>query len=94
MDKFMVVCTFKEGTVMSDVYGVIAEEQAKAAELQSAGKVGSIHLATLSRGTVFIEAFASSVEEATSIVQSLPMAVWWDIDVFPLSAPGKPGAES
>ena len=23
MDKFMVVCTFKEGTVMSDVYGVI-----------------------------------------------------------------------
>lgn len=94
MDKFMVVCTFKEGTVMSDVYGVIAEEQAKASELQSAGKLGPIHLATLSRGTVFIETFASSVEEATSIVQSLPMAVWWDIDVFPLSAPGKPGAES
>ena len=94
MDKFMVVCTFKEGTVMSDVYGVIAEEQAKASELQSAGKLGPIHLATLSRGTVFIETFASSVEEATSIVQSLPMAAWWDIDVFPLSAPGKPGAES
>lgn len=94
MDKFMVVCTFKEGTVMSDVYGVIAEEQAKASELQSAGKLGPIHLATLSRGTVFIETFASSVEEATAIVQSLPMAVWWDIDVFPLSAPGKPGAES
>lgn len=94
MDKFMVVCTFKKGTVMSDVYGVIAEEQAKASELQSAGKIGPIHLATLSRGTVFIETFASSVEEATSIVQSLPMAAWWDIDVFPLSAPGKPGAES
>ena len=94
MDKFMVVCTFKEGTVMSDVYGVIAEEQAKASELQSAGKLGPIHLATLSRGTVFIETFASSVEEATAIVQSLPMAVWWDIDVFPLSAPGRPGAES
>ena len=94
MDKFMVVCTFKEGTVMSDVYGVIAEEQAKAAELQAAGKLGPIHLATLSRGTVFIETFAPSVEEATSIVQSLPMAVWWDIDVFPLSAPGRPGGES
>lgn len=79
---------------MSDVYGVIAEEQAKASELQSAGKLGPIHLATLSRGTVFIETFASSVEEATSIVQLLPMAVWWNIDVFPLSAPGKPGAES
>lgn len=94
MDKFMVVCTFKEGTVMSDVYSVIAEEQAKASELQSAGKIGPIHLATLSRGTVFIETFASSVEDATSIVQSLPMAVWWDIDVFPLSVPGKSGAES
>lgn len=94
MDKFMVVCTFKKGTVMSDVYAVIADEQAKAAELQSAGKIGPIHLATISRGTVFIETFASSVEEATSIIQSLPMATWWDIDVFPLSAPGKPGAES
>jgi muconolactone delta-isomerase len=51
-------------------------------------------LATLSRGTVFIETFATSVDEATSIVESLPMAVWWDIDVFPLSAPGKPGAGS
>jgi len=94
MDKFMVVCTFKKGTVMSDVYDVIAEEQAKASELQSSGKIGPIHLATISRGTVFIETFADSVEEATSIVQSLPMAVWWDIDVFPLSAPGKPGVES
>ena len=94
MDKFMVVCVFKKGTVMSDVYDVIAEEQAKAAELQSAGKIGPIHLATISRGTVFIETFATSVDEATSIVESLPMAVWWDIDVFPLSAPGKPGAGS
>lgn len=94
MDKFMVVCEFKRGTVMSDVYDVVAEEQAKAAELQAAGKLGPIHLATLSRGTVFIETFATSVDEATSIVESLPMAVWWDIDVFPLSAPGKPGAGS
>lgn len=92
MNKYMVVCTFKEGTVMSDVYDVIADEQAKAAELQSAGKIGPIHLATLSRGTVFIETFATSEEDATAIVQSLPMAVWWDIDVFPLSAPGKPDA--
>jgi hypothetical protein len=52
MEKFMVVCTFKQGTEMSDVYAVVAEEQAKAAELQTAGKIGAIHLATLSRGTV------------------------------------------
>ena len=94
MESFMVVCTFKQGTEMRDVYAVVAEEQAKAAELQSAGKIGAIHLATLSRGTVFIETFAATLEEATATIQSLPMAIWWDIDVFPLSAPGKPGANS
>ena len=94
MEKFMVVCTFKQGTEMSDVYAVVAEEQAKAAELQAAGKIGAIHLATLSRGTVFIEAFAATLEEATATIQSLPMAIWWDIDVFPLSAPGTSGANS
>jgi hypothetical protein len=33
MEKFMVVCTFKQGTEVKDVYSVVAEEQAKAAEL-------------------------------------------------------------
>jgi len=94
MEKFMVVCTFKQGTEMKDVYSVVAEEQAKAAELQAAGKIGAIHLATISRGTVFIETFAKNLEEATSTIESLPMAVWWDIDVFPLSAPGKPPTAS
>jgi len=94
MEKFMVVCTFKPGTEMSDIYSVVAEEQAKAAELQAAGKIGAIHLATISRGTVFIETFAENLEEATGTIQSLPMAIWWDIDVFPLSAPGKPPTAS
>ena len=89
MEKYMVVCTFEEGTVMSDVLEVVAEEQATVAEWQRAGRIGAIHLATASRGTVFIETFATSVDEATSTVQSLPMAAWWDIDVFPLSAPMK-----
>lgn len=92
MEKFMVVCKFKQGTEMKDVYSVVAEEQAKAAELQAAGKIGAIHLATISRGTVFIETFAENIEDATATIQSLPMAVWWEIDVFPLSAPGKPSA--
>lgn len=88
MNEYMVACKFKDGTVMSDVFAVVGEEQAKAAELQSAGRIGSIFLATVSRGTVFIQTFARSTEEATATVESLPMANWWDIDVFPLSAPG------
>lgn len=94
MNEYMVVCTFKEGTVMDDVYAVVAEEQAKAAELQRDGKVGRIFLAAASRGTVFIETFASSVDEALGVITSLPMSKWWNIDVFPLSAPGKPGASA
>jgi muconolactone delta-isomerase len=94
MEKFMVVCTFKQGTEMKDVYSVVAEEQAKAAELQAAGKIGAIHLATISRGTVFIETFAENLEEATATIQLLPMAIWWDVDVYPLSAPGKPPTAS
>ena len=94
MEKYMVVCTFKQGTEMSDVYAVVAEEQAMAAELQAAGRIGAIHLATLSRGTVFIETFAATLEDAMATVRSLPMAIWWNIDVFPLSVPGKPRAES
>lgn len=74
---------------MSDVAGVIADEQAKASQLQSEGKLGAIYLATLSRGTVFIVTYANSVDEAESIVGSLPMAKWWNIDVYPLSAPGR-----
>lgn len=94
MNEYMVVCTFKDGTVMADVYGVVAEEQAAASALQAAGRIGSIYLATISRGTVFIQTFATSDEEAAAAVQSLPMAVWWDIDVFPVSAPGKPAGAS
>jgi muconolactone delta-isomerase len=90
MEKFMMVCTFKQGTVMSDVYAMVAEEQAKASELQATGKIGAIYLATLTRGTVFIETFAKSEEEATATVMSLPMSIFWDLDVFPLAAPGKP----
>lgn len=94
MNEYMAVCTFKEGTVMDDVRGVIAQEQTAASALQAAGKIGSIHLATLSRGRVFVETFAASVEEATATVQSLPMSVRWDIDVCSLSTPGQSGAAS
>ena len=79
---------------MSEVFAVVAEEQAKASELQNAGKIGAIYLATLSRGTVFIETIAMTEEDAIATMKSLPMSVWWDIDVYPLAAPGKPGTTS
>ncbi|MFZ9628576.1 MAG: muconolactone Delta-isomerase family protein [Ilumatobacteraceae bacterium] len=86
MDQFMVLCTFRQGTVMSEVFAVVADEQAAVARLTEEGRLGEIRL-SMARGAVFIEAFAESAEHAADVVASLPMARWWDIDVFPIAAP-------
>ena len=83
MEAFMVVSTFKEGTVMDEVFAVVAEEQAQVKILEAEGRVGPIRLA-LERGTVFIEVFADDVDQAAETVRTLPMSKWWDLDVFPL----------
>ena len=91
MATFIVKCTFKEGTDMAEVFAVVAEEQVHAAALLAEGRVGSIYL-SLERGTVFIETFAEDPEEVVATIITLPMAVWWDLDVFPVISP--PEAET
>lgn len=93
MDEFMVLCTFKPGTVMSEVFAVVAEEQAAVAALTEQGRLGRVRL-SLAKGTVFIETFADSTDAALGAVASLPMAKWWDIEVFPIAAPAIPGGAS
>ena len=83
----MVVSTFRPGTDMAEVMQVVAEEQAKVAELKAAGQIGAIFLSTVTRATVFLEIFADDDESARAIVTSLPMAKWWDIDIFPINIP-------
>ena len=87
----MVVATFKDGTDMREVFAVVAEEQAHVKVLEEQGRLGQIFL-SLSRGTVFLQTFAGSEEQARDTVLSLPMAKWWNLDVFPLGAPVVPGA--
>jgi muconolactone delta-isomerase len=91
VDEFMVVCTFRAGTDMREVFAVVAEEQAAVATLSAQGRVGDIRL-SLARGTVFIQVFGADAGEATASVRSLPMARWWDIDAFPIAAPAAGGA--
>ncbi len=93
MATFMVICRFKEGTVMDEVFAVVAEEQAHAAELVAEGLVGAIHL-SIGRGTVFIETFADDADGAAATISTLPMAKWWDLDVYPTSPPVAPGEAS
>ncbi|MSZ89742.1 MAG: hypothetical protein F2585_10410 [Actinobacteria bacterium] len=93
METFMVICTFKPDTIMDEVFAVVAEEQAQVAALEDEGRVGAIDL-SLARGTVFIKTFAESPDEAAATIETLPMAKWWDLDVFPIAAPARPGATS
>ena len=91
MNTFMVVCTFRDGTPMEEVFAVVAEEQAAVATLMAQGRVGDIRLA-LGRGTVFIPVFADDEAGAADTVRTLPMSTWWDLDVFPIAAPALGGA--
>ena len=87
MNSFIVVATFKPGTNMADVLAVVPDEQTRVAELQSEGRIGALYLATAARQTVFLETFGDTDDDAAATVQTLPMARWWDLDVFPLNPP-------
>jgi len=89
MTTYMVLCTFKPGTAMDEVFAVVGEEQAQVKELEDEGRLGAIHL-SLERGTVFLEVFADDAEGAEETVRTLPMSAWWDLDVYPTGAPVLP----
>ena len=91
MRTYVVICTFRPDTVMDEVFAVVAEEQAQVAALQEAGRIGAVHL-SLARGTVFLEILADDPAGAEATVRTLPMARWWDLDVFPIAGPAAPGA--
>lgn len=83
----MVIATFRPGTSMDEVLQVVHEEQARVAELQADGRIGALYLATAARQTVFLEIFASDPDDAETTVRTLPMAKWWDLNVYPLNPP-------
>ena len=89
MSGFIVIAKFVSGTDMKDVFAVVQEEQAKVAELTAKGRLGAIHL-SLPRQTVFLEVFAEDESDAASVIESLPMAKWWTLDVYPIAAPVLP----
>jgi hypothetical protein len=85
----MVVATFKPGTHMPDVFAVVPEEQERVRQLQAEGRINTVYLATAARQTVFLESFGNDADDVLAMVDTLPMAKWWDIDVFPLNPPAE-----
>ena len=89
MNKYMVVATFKPDTDMNEVMAVVTEERAQVVVLRGAGQLGSLHI-SLARGTIFLEIFASDESQAIGIVNTLPIARWWSLDVYPTPEPTLP----
>ena len=89
MNPFMVVATFKPGTHMPDVFAVVPEEQERVRQLQAEGRINTVYLATAARQTVFLESFGIDIDDVLAMVNTLPMAKWWNIDVFPLNPPAE-----
>ena len=54
MNEFMVICTFRKGTDMAEVFAVRAEEQAAVAALAAEGRVGDIRLALAQIGRAHV----------------------------------------
>ena len=82
----MVVATFKEGVTPEEIRLLIPAEQIQAKVLQEQGVLGFIQVAMPKR-TVFLEAFGDDDQNVLSMIETLPFAAIWDIEVFPTTPP-------
>ena len=85
MATFIAVASFSE-TDLPLIRTVIAEEVAQVRALTEEGRLKAVHVSPM-RGRVFLEVIAGSEDEATQTVETLPMAQWWEIEVYPTMAP-------
>lgn len=89
MRTFVVVASFSPETDLPQMHTVIAEEVAQVQALTDAGRLRAVHV-SVARGRVFLEVLADDESAARATVETLPMARWWDIDVFPTMTPPAP----
>ena len=82
----MVVATFKEDASQEEIRALIPAEQAQAKLLEAQGLLGSIKV-SMPKRTVFIEAFGEDDNAVLETIHSLPLAVLWNIEVFPTTPP-------
>ena len=82
----MVVAKFKDGVTPEQIREMIPAEQAQANLLEAQGAIGTIKVAMPKR-TVFIEAFAEDESNVATNIESLPMFVLWDWEIFVTTPP-------
>ena len=86
MATFIAVASFSPETDLPLMNGVLAEEVAQVRKLTAEGRLKAVH-ASPSRGRAFLEVVSESEDEALATVQTLPMAKWWEIEVYPTMGP-------
>ena len=86
MATFIAVASFSPEPDLPLMTAVIAEEVMQVRALTEEGRLKAVHVSPM-RGRVFLEVIAESEDEARATVESLPMAQWWEIDVYPTMAP-------
>ena len=86
MDTYIAVASFSPDTDLPQMMAVRTEEIAKVAELREEGRLGAVHPSP-TRGRVFLEVQADSEDAAMATVRELPMAQWWNIELFPTITP-------
>jgi hypothetical protein len=84
MNSYMVVSTFKEGVTQDEIRALIPAEQLQAKLLEEQGLLGSIKVAMPKR-TVFLEVFGQDDQSVLETIHSLPLAVLWDAELFPIT---------
>jgi len=88
MPTFIVIADF-DPAVLPEMTSVIAEEGAQVEILKAQGRLGSVFISP-ARGRVLLEVFAEDEAGAEASVQTLPMAKWWELDVYPTMGPPGP----
>ena len=83
---FIVVATMHPDTDLDELAALRAAEHERLEHLQAAGRIGAHHLAA-TRGTVFLEVFATDEEQVADLLASLPFARFFQPDVYPIAAP-------
>ena len=86
MATFIVIGAFDPEVDLPLMSTVIPEEVAQVEILKGEGRLASVHISP-ARGRVFLEIIAEDAAEAQATTETLPMAKWWSIDVYPTVGP-------
>lgn len=78
---FMVVGTLRDNTDFAQFAALRADEQAQLEVLRSNGKIGA-HYVAPARGATFLEVIAADEEQVEATLSTLPLAQFFDIDIY------------